>query len=89
MMIKMIMVVLRMIKMIIVVLGMIMMIMVVLRMKMILAEDKLQLHQNSVTKSTIADSGARDKKLPEFCRFFPNWNITKKIKWKLHAVDGR
>ena len=67
----MIMVVLRMMMMIMVVLGMMMIIMIVLRMKMILAEDILPLHQNSVTKSTIADSGDRDKKLPEFCRFFP------------------
>ena len=48
-----------------------MMIMIVLRMKVLVAEDILPLHQNSVTKSTIAGSGAQDKKLPEFCRFFP------------------
>ena len=44
-------------------------VMMIMRMKMLLAEDILPLHQNSVTKSTIAGSGARDKKLPEFCRF--------------------
>ena len=48
-----------------------MMIMIVLRMKVLVAEDILPLHQNSVTKSTIAGSGAQDKKLPEFCPFFP------------------
>ena len=46
---------------------------------MLLAEDILPLHQNSVTKSTIAGSGAQDKKLPEFCRFFPAEISQKKL----------